>query len=90
MYTNVNRIIHAAAEICFLYFFFFSFHNNKIHPVTNYKAIKNKINKTRQHRTFFFQQTKQQKKKTKKRDEITHSRPLSLHFEWSINQSYDQ
>ena len=28
--------------------------HNKIHPVTNYKAIKNRINKTRQHRTSFF------------------------------------
>ena len=32
---------------------FSSFYHNKIHPVTNCKAIKNKINKTRQHRTFF-------------------------------------
>ena len=31
-------------------FFFFSYHN-KIHPLTNYKAIKNKSNKTRQQRT---------------------------------------
>ena len=32
---------------------YFSLYHYKIHPVTNYKAIKNKINKTRQHRTFF-------------------------------------
>ena len=32
---------------------FSSFYHNKIHPVTNGKAIKNEINKTRQHRTFF-------------------------------------
>ena len=31
----------------------FFFYHNKIHPVTNNKAIKNKINKARQHRTFF-------------------------------------
>ena len=31
----------------FLYIFFFSFYHNKIHPATNYNAIKNKINKTR-------------------------------------------
>ena len=29
----------------------FFFYHNKIHPLTNYKAIKNKSNKTRQHRT---------------------------------------
>ena len=29
---------------------FFSFYHNKIDPVTNYKAIKTKINKTRHHR----------------------------------------
>ena len=28
-------------------FFFFSFYHNKIHPTTNYNAIKNKINETR-------------------------------------------
>ena len=31
----------------FLYNFFFSFYHSKIHPATNYNAIKNKINKTR-------------------------------------------
>ena len=31
----------------FLKKFFFPFYHNKIHPVTNYSAIKNKINKTR-------------------------------------------
>ena len=40
-------------EKCGLFYFFFSFYHNKIHPVTNYKAIKNKINETRQHRTNF-------------------------------------
>ena len=35
-------------EIFFsLLLIFFSFYHNKIHPVTNYKDIKNKINKTR-------------------------------------------
>ena len=29
---------------------FFSFYHNKIDPVTNYKTIKTKINKTRHHR----------------------------------------
>ena len=29
----------------------FFFYHNKIHPLTNYKAIKNKSNKTRQQRT---------------------------------------
>ena len=29
----------------------FFLYENKIHPLTNYKAIKNKSNKTRQHRT---------------------------------------
>ena len=32
-------------------FFFLSFYYNKIHPLTNYKAIKTKSNKTGQHRT---------------------------------------
>ena len=50
----------------FFNFFFFSFYHNKIHPVTNYKAIKNKINKTRQHKTIFFKQTKQQQQQQKK------------------------
>ena len=31
----------------FFLYYFFSFYHNKIHPVTNCKAIKNKINKTR-------------------------------------------
>ena len=38
----------------FIYLFFPPFYHNKIHPVTNYKAIKNKINKTRQQRTVSF------------------------------------
>ena len=29
----------------------FFFYHNKIHSLTNYKAIKNKSNKTRQHKT---------------------------------------
>ena len=41
-------------ELNSFFFFFLSFYHNKIHPVTNYKAIKNKINKTRQHKTIFF------------------------------------
>ena len=34
---------------CFFFNFFYSFffYHNKIHPATNYNAIKNKINKTR-------------------------------------------
>ena len=37
-----SRLLHKL--FCLLLFFFY---HNKIHPVTNYKAIKNKINKTR-------------------------------------------
>ena len=34
--------------VCIIFFRFFSpFYHNKIHPATNYNAIKNKINKTR-------------------------------------------
>ena len=34
--------------------FFSTFYHNKIHPLTNYKTIKNKINKTRQQWTKCF------------------------------------
>ena len=40
-------------EFLFLFLFFFSIYHNKIHLVTNYKSVRNKIDKTRQHRTFF-------------------------------------
>ena len=33
------------------FYHFFSLYHYKIHPVNNYKAIKNKMNKTRQDRT---------------------------------------
>ena len=63
----------------FFYFFFLSFYHNKIHPVTYYKAIKNKINNTRQHRTivlfflffifiFFNKQSNNNKTKKTKRE----------------------
>ena len=81
----------------FLFLFFFSFYHNKTHPVTNYKSIKNKMNKTREHRTKNFFNNKnngknnKKKKRKRKRDEITHSRstPFSLWTEyqsilWSI------
>ena len=89
-------------EIFFsLLLIFFSFYHNKIHPVTNYKAIKNKINKTRQHRTFFFKTNKTTTKKqththTKKKGrkenemELLAPAPFPFHFELSITQSYDQ
>ena len=56
--------------------------------LTNYKAIKNKINKTRQHRAKKnFQQTKQQQfekkqqqQQKRKRDEITCSCPSPFSF----------
>ena len=92
--------------IYFFSLFFFSFCHNKIHPVTNYKAIKNKINKTRQHKKFFLtnktatRTTKhahthtqtQKKKKKKKENEMKLLAPahLPFHFKQSINQSYDQ
>ena len=44
------------------FFFFLSFYCNKIHQVTNYVAIKNKINKTRQHKT-----NKRKQNKTKEK-----------------------
>ena len=49
----------------FIYLFFsnFFFYHNKIHRVTNYIAIKNKIIKTRQHRTNKKKQNKMKKKK---------------------------
>ena len=43
---------------------FFSFHHSKIHRVTNYKTIKNRINKTRQHSTNKTKQNKTKKKKS--------------------------
>ena len=78
--------------------FFFSFYHNKIDPVCNYKAIKNKIIKTRHHTTFFNKQNNKNNlnkarththKKKRKWDEITRYRPLPFYFKQSINQSYD-
>ena len=66
---------HNMKESCF---FFLSFYHNKIHPVTNYKAIKNKINKTRQHKTKIFLTIKTTTTTTTKRDEITRPRTPSL------------
>ena len=62
---------------------FFSFYYNKIHSVTNYKSINNKINKTRQHRTknVLTNKTTTTTATTKrKQDEITCSRPLPFSF----------
>ena len=80
----------------FLLLLFFSFYHCKIHPVTNYKAVKNKINKTRQHRTKFFltikttaTTTTTTKKTIKKKTRWNYSLP-PFHFERSINQSYDR
>ena len=56
----------------FLFFFFFSkkiflsLYHNKIHRVTNYVAIKNKINKARQQGTSKRKQNKLEKKTIKK------------------------
>ena len=67
-----------------------------MHQVTNYTAIKNKINKTRQHRTNKRKQNKikkrkkEKKKKKKTRGNYTLPAPLPFHFEQSINQSYDR
>ena len=53
-----------SSEFCkvFIFFLFFSFYYNKIHQVTNYIAIQNKINKTRQNRT-----NKRKQNKTKEK-----------------------
>ena len=59
---------------------FFSFYYNKIHPVTNYKSINNKINKTRQRRTKKVLTNKTEKTTERKQDEITCSRPLPFSF----------
>ena len=80
----------------FFNFFFFSFYHNKIHPVTNYKAIKNKINKTRQHRTKIFFNNQNNNNNNNKNSikenemKLLAPAPLPFHFERSINQSYDQ
>ena len=71
---------------------FYSFYHNEIHPLTNYKAIKNKTNKTSQHRIkndFGTNKTKQ-KKQIKKKMKLLAPAPLTFHFEQNINQSYDQ
>ena len=81
-------------SILYNFFFYFnkvsfSFYHNKIHWVTSYKDIKNKINKTRQHRTNKEKQTNKQTNKTKpkrKQDEITRSRHPSFSF-WTEYQS---
>ena len=66
----------------------------------SYKAIKNKINKTRQHRTVIFltnkTTTQKKKKKVKKINEkenetkLLAPAPNLFYFERSINQSYNQ
>ena len=74
-----------------------------MHPVTNYKASKNKTNKTRQYRTLFLnkQNNNNNNNKThththkththkRKRDEITRPHLVPFHFKRNINQSYDQ
>ena len=79
-------------------FFFFLFYYNKIHPATNYKAIKNYINERRQHRTMFFlnkqnnsNNNKKQKNNNKENEmKLLAPAPLPFNFERSINQSYDQ
>ena len=48
--TSANSANFFQALLILVFFFFFLYHN-KIHPLTNYKAIKNKSNRTRQHRT---------------------------------------
>ena len=53
--SKINTLKHAYVKIFKVFFKnVFSFYHKQIHPVTNYKAIKNKINKRRQHRTIFF------------------------------------
>ena len=75
-----------------------------MHPVTNYKASKNKTNKTRQYRTLFLNKqnnnnnnkthththTKHTHTHKRKWDEITRPHSVPFHFKRNINQSYDQ
>ena len=64
--SKINTLKHAYVKIFKVFFKnVFSFYHKQIHPVTNYKAIKNKINKRRQHRTIFFLTKKQWKNKTR-------------------------
>ena len=82
-------------ETGIFFFLFFSFYHNKIYPVTNYKAIKNKINKTKQHKTkntVLTNKTTTTKKANKKKNEmkLLALAPFSFHFERNVNQSYDQ
>ena len=92
---NIAQLIIYANYI-FFFFIFFSFCHNKIHAVTNCKAIKNKIYKTRQHKKFFLTNktatrttkhahthtnTKKKKEKKRKWDEITCSRPPAFSFQ---------
>ena len=83
---NISSVCNPMQVVDFLKFFF-SFYHNKIDPVTNYKAIKNKINKTRHHRQ---QDTHTHTHTQRKWDEITPYCPLPFHFKQTINQSYDQ
>ena len=46
LYLNFQKN-DTAVDKLFFFLIFFSFYHNKIHPATNYNAIKNKINKTR-------------------------------------------
>ena len=78
----------AVLNPCAFFFFFFlvkklffSFYYNKIHQVTNYTAIKNKINKTRQHRTNKRKQNKIKKRKKEENKRKLHAtRPPPFSF----------
>ena len=64
LYLNFQKNDTAVDKLFFFFFLiFFSFYHNRIHPATNYNAIKNKIKQDNAghlfYLFFFFQQTKQ-------------------------------
>ena len=90
LYLNFQKN-DTAVDKLFFFLIFFSFYHNKIHPATNYNAIKNKIKQDNAGHLFYFilffnKQNKnththihtKKKDKKRKRDEITCSRPPSL------------
>ena len=81
-------LIQSNRFFCFFLVFFFSFYHNKIHRVTNYIAIKNKIYKTRQHGTNKQTNKKNNKKSNKKENKlkIHANRPPPFSF-WTKYQS---
>ena len=87
LYQKTKRGLELVFLAIFFCKYFFSFYHNKIHRATNYIAIKDKTNKTRQHRTNKRKQNKTKKKNKKENEMKLHAtRPPPFPF-WTEYQS---